>query len=332
MFRAATSRLPALSQARAAAHNRFASTLVLIDHNNGALNPAVKNTITAASKLGGDVTAFIAGGDDAVVQQVASLQGVTKVLVANGDFAGQLPESVAPAILKMQAANNYTHIMSPASAVGKNVLPRVAAKLDVAMLSDITAVESEDTFERPIYAGNAIARVKSNDSVKVITVRGTSFDEAADGNSAATETVDVAQEQSLSSFKSQELTKSDRPALGDAAKVVSGGRALKSSDNFELIYKLADAMGAGVGASRAAVDAGYVPNDMQVGQTGKIVAPELYVAVGISGAIQHLAGMKDSKTIVCINKDPEAPIFQVSDYGLEADLFKAVPEMTEKLG
>ncbi|EDQ93087.1 uncharacterized protein MONBRDRAFT_21090 [Monosiga brevicollis MX1] len=287
------------------ARSRLASTLVYVDHNNGALNPAVRSAINAASKLGGDVTALVAGGDDA---------------------------SVAPVILKAQEANKYTHILAAASSVGKNVMPRVAAKLDVSMVSDVTGISSEDTFERPIYAGNAMASVKSSDAVKILTIRPTAFDEAAaEGGSATTEAFEVDATQDLATFKGQELTKSDRPQLADASRVVSGGRALKSSENFSIIYDLADAMGAAVGASRAAVDAGYVPNDLQVGQTGKIVAPELYLAVGISGAIQHIAGMKDSKTIACINKDAEAPIFQISDYGLEADLFKAVPEMTEKL-
>jgi electron transfer flavoprotein alpha subunit len=333
MLRRAVSRFP-LQQARfMAAQQRFASSLVLVDHADGKVNPGVRNTITAAQQIGGDITALVAGGDDAVVNSVMAIPGVSKVLVAGGNFAGLLPESVAPLLLQAQEKHSFSHILAPASAVGKNVLPRLAAKLDVNMVSEITAVESEDTFQRPVYAGNAIARVKSSDKVKVITVRTTSFDEAAaEGGSAAREDVDAgAGEQSVSSFVGQELTKSDRPQLGDASRVVAGGRALKSSENFALIYDLADAMGAAVGASRAAVDAGYVPNDLQVGQTGKIVAPELYIAIGISGAIQHLAGMKDSKTIVCINKDPEAPIFQVSDYGLEADLFKAVPEMTQLL-
>lgn len=314
------------------ARSRLASTLVYVDHNNGALNPAVRSAINAASKLGGDVTALVAGGDDAVVASVASIAGVNKVLVAGGSFEGHLPESVAPVILKAQEANKYTHILAAASSVGKNVMPRVAAKLDVSMVSDVTGISSEDTFERPIYAGNAMASVKSSDAVKILTIRPTAFDEAAaEGGSATTEAFEVDATQDLATFKGQELTKSDRPQLADASRVVSGGRALKSSENFSIIYDLADAMGAAVGASRAAVDAGYVPNDLQVGQTGKIVAPELYLAVGISGAIQHIAGMKDSKTIACINKDAEAPIFQISDYGLEADLFKAVPEMTEKL-
>lgn len=261
------------------------------------------------------------------------MNGVTKVLVAEGDaFSGFTPESITPLIVSAQNQFKFTHIIAGATAFGKNLLPRVAAKLDVSPISDVIGITSEDTFIRTIYAGNAVLTVKSKDSVKIITVRGTSFEPTTDGGSATIEKAPEGDYKTdLTSFVGQELTKSDRPELTSAKIIISGGRGLKSGDNFKLLYTLADKMGAAVGASRAAVDSGFVPNDLQIGQTGKIVAPELYVAVGISGAIQHLAGMKDSKTIVAINKDPEAPIFQVADYGLVADLFKAVPEMTEKL-
>ncbi|XP_033824263.1 electron transfer flavoprotein subunit alpha, mitochondrial [Periophthalmus magnuspinnatus] len=313
---------------------RFQSTLVVAEHNNEKLTPITLNAITAAGKLGGEVSCLVAGTDCAkVAEELSKVQGVKKVLVAQHDcYKGGLPEELTPLVLATQKQFNFTHICAGASAFGKNLLPRVAAKLDVAPISDIIEIKTPDTFVRTIYAGNAVSTVKCNDPVKVFTVRGTSFEAAAtDGGSAASETVATAPAVGVSEWLEQNLTKSDRPELTSAKVVVSGGRGLKSGENFKLLYDLADKLNAAVGASRAAVDAGYVPNDMQVGQTGKIVAPELYIAVGISGAIQHLAGMKDSKTIVAINKDPEAPIFQVADYGLVADLFKAVPEMTEAL-
>lgn len=335
MLRTAVSRASA-SLTRASANyttTRSASTLVLIEHDNETVNSDSYSAVAAASQIGGDVTALVAGsGCTNAAAEAAKIAGVSKVLIADhAAFAGGLPEALAPAVLATQSALNFSHIFAPSSAFGKNVIPRVAAKLDVDVVSDITAVKDEKTFERLIYAGNAVQTVKTDDSVVIASVRSTCFDAPAATGEAATETVSEGSDQTKSVFISQELSKSDRPALGGAARVVAGGRALKSSENFEILYSLADKMGAAVGASRAAVDAGYVPNDMQIGQTGKVVAPELYVAVGISGAIQHLAGMKDSKTIVCINKDADAPIFQVSDYGLVADLFNAVPEMTEKI-
>jgi len=314
---------------------RFQSTLVVAEHNNGVLTPITLNTITAANKLGGEVSCLVAGADcGKVVEEICKVPGVNKVLVAQNDsYKGGLPEELTPLILATQQQFNFTHICAGASAFGKNLLPRVAAKLDVAPISDIIEIKSPDTFVRTIYAGNALSTVKCNESVKVFTVRGTSFEAAVvEGGSAASEEVAASSAVGMSEWLEQTLSKSDRPDLTSAKVVVSGGRGLKSGDNFKLLYDLADKMNAAVGASRAAVDAGYVANDLQVGQTGKIVAPELYIAVGISGAIQHLAGMKDSKTIVAINKDPEAPIFQVADLGLVADLFKAVPEMTEALG
>nr|XP_057932205.1 electron transfer flavoprotein subunit alpha, mitochondrial [Doryrhamphus excisus] len=313
---------------------RFQGTLVVAEHNNEKLTPITLNAITAASKLGGEVSCLVAGTNCAkVVEEISKVNGVKKVLVVQNDsYKGALPEELTPLILATQKQFSFTHICAGASAFGKNLLPRVAAKLDVAPISDIIEIKSPDTFVRAIYAGNALSTVKCNDPVKVFTVRGTSFEAAStEGGSAATENVTASSAVGVSEWVEQNLTKSDRPELTSAKVVVSGGRGLKSGDNFKLLYDLADKMNAAVGASRAAVDAGYVPNDMQVGQTGKIVAPEVYIAVGISGAIQHLAGMKDSKTIVAINKDPEAPIFQVADYGLVADLFKAVPEMTEAL-
>lgn len=314
--------------------HRCQSTLVVAEHNNDKLTPITLNAITAASKVGGEVSCLVAGTDCAkVAEEISKVHGVKKVLVAQNDcYKGGLPEELTPLILATQKQFNFTHICAGASAFGKNLLPRVAAKLDVAPVSDIIEIQGPDTFVRTIYAGNAVSTVKCNEPVKIFTVRGTSFEAAAtEGGSAASETVDASSSVGVSEWLEQNLTKSDRPELTSAKVVVSGGRGLKSGDNFKLLYDLADKLNAAVGASRAAVDAGYVPNDMQVGQTGKIVAPELYIAVGISGAIQHLAGMKDSKTIVAINKDPEAPIFQVADYGLVADLFKAVPEMTETL-
>jgi len=307
------------------------SVLVLADHDNAALKPATLNAVSAGAALG-DVTVLVAGeGCRAVADEAAKVAGVAKVLVADAaPYAHPLAENLAPLIAGL--ASGYTHLLAPATTTGKNVMPRVAGLLDVAMLSDISGVEGPDTFVRPIYAGNAMATVQSADAIKVITVRATSFEAAAaEGGSAAVEEVAAADESGLSSFVGQELTKSERPELTSARVVVSGGRGVGSAEDFALIDALADKLGAGVGASRAAVDAGYVPNDYQVGQTGKVVAPELYIAVGISGAIQHLAGMKDSKVIVAINKDEEAPIFQVADYGLVADLFQAVPELTSAL-
>ncbi|KAJ8412915.1 hypothetical protein AAFF_G00104970 [Aldrovandia affinis] len=313
---------------------RFQSTLVVAEHSNDKLSPITLSAITAAHKLGGEVSCLVAGTScTKVAEEISKVQGVKQVYVAEHDaYKGSLPEELTPLILATQQQFNFTHICAGASAFGKNLLPRVAAKLDVAPISDIIEIKSPDTFVRTIYAGNALCTVRCNENVKVFTVRGTSFEPAPpEGGSAAAEQVSPSDPVGVSEWLEQNLTKSDRPELTGAKTVVSGGRGLKSGDNFKLLYDLAEKMNAAVGASRAAVDAGYVPNDMQVGQTGKIVAPELYIAVGISGAIQHLAGMKDSKTIVAINKDPEAPIFQVADFGLVADLFKAVPEMTEAL-
>ncbi|XP_025064184.1 electron transfer flavoprotein subunit alpha, mitochondrial isoform X3 [Alligator sinensis] len=314
---------------------RFQSTLVIAEHTNESLTPITLNAITAAKCLGGEVSCLVAGTNcDKVAQELSKVQGVAKVLVAHHDvYKGFLPEELTSLILATQKQFNYTHICAGASAFGKNLLPRVAAKLDVAPVSDIIDIKSPDTFVRTIYAGNAVCTVKCDEKVKVFSVRGTSFEAApVTGGSASLEKAVMAPAPvGQSEWLEQKLTKSDRPELTSAKVVVSGGRGLKSGENFKLLYDLADQLHAAVGASRAAVDAGFVPNDMQVGQTGKIVAPELYIAVGISGAIQHLAGMKDSKTIVAINKDPEAPIFQVADYGLVADLFKVVPELTEAL-
>ncbi|KLO60883.1 electron transfer flavoprotein subunit beta, partial [Delftia tsuruhatensis] len=291
------------------------------------------NTVTAALACGGDVHVLVAGENaGAAAQAAAQIAGVAKVIHADGaSLKDGLAENIAAQVLAI--ASNYSHILFPATASGKNAAPRVAAKLDVAQISDITKVDSADTFERPIYAGNAIATVQSSDKIKVITVRGTGFDAAATtGGSAQVEQLAAAGDSGKSSFVGREVTKSDRPELTAAKIIVSGGRALGSSEKFnEVMTPLADKLGAAIGASRAAVDAGYAPNDLQVGQTGKIVAPQLYIAAGISGAIQHLAGMKDSKVIVAINKDPEAPIFSVADYGLEADLFQAVPELVQSL-
>ena len=309
------------------------TVLVIAEHDNASLKAATLNTVTAALACGGDVHVLVAGeGAQAAAQAASQIAGVAKVLHADGaSLKDGLAENLAAQVL--QIAGNYSHILFPATASGKNVAPRVAAKLDVAQISDITKVISADTFERPIYAGNAIATVQSADSVKVITVRGTGFDAApATGGSAAVEATAAVADAGKSSFAGREVTKSDRPELTAAKIIVSGGRALGSSEKFnEVMTPLADKLGAAIGASRAAVDAGYAPNDWQVGQTGKIVAPQLYVAAGISGAIQHLAGMKDSKVIVAINKDPEAPIFSVADYGLEADLFVAIPELVRAL-
>ncbi|QJQ10630.1 electron transfer flavoprotein subunit alpha [Pseudomonas putida] len=310
--------------------------LVVAEYEAGAVAPATLNTVAAAAKIGGDVHVLVAGQNlGGVAESAAKIAGVAKVLVAdNAAYAHVLPENVAPlivALVEQGGANGYSHVLAPATTNGKNILPRVAALLDVDQISEIISVESADTFKRPIYAGNAIATVQSSAAVKVITVRTTGFDAvAAEGGSAAVEAVGAAHNAGISAFVGEELAKSDRPELTAAKIVVSGGRGMGNGDNFKHLYSLADKLGAAVGASRAAVDAGFVPNDMQVGQTGKIVAPQLYIAVGISGAIQHLAGMKDSKVIVAINKDEEAPIFQVADYGLVADLFEAVPEL-EKL-
>ncbi len=310
------------------------TALVIAEHDNQSIKAATLNTVTAAAQCGGDVHVLVAGaGCGAAAQAAAQIAGVTKVLVADApQFADGLAENVAEQALAV--AGNYSHILAPATAYGKNILPRVAAKLDVAQLSDITKVDSPDTFERPIYAGNAIATVQSADKVKVITVRGTAFDAAAaTGGSAATENLTAVADAGISQFVSREVTKSDRPELTAAKIIVSGGRGVGSGENYtKVLTPLADKLGAALGASRAAVDAGFVPNDYQVGQTGKIVAPQLYIAVGISGAIQHLAGMKDSKVIVAINKDPEAPIFQVADYGLVGDLNTVVPELVSALG
>jgi electron transfer flavoprotein alpha subunit len=309
------------------------TSLVIAEHDNASIKGATLNTVTAAAAIGGDVHVLVAGHNaGAAAAAAAQIAGVSKVIHADGaSLHDGLAENVAAQVLAI--ASNYSHILFPATANGKNVAPRVAAKLDVGQISDITKVDSADTFERPIYAGNAIATVQSSDAVKVITVRTTGFDAAAaSGGSAAVETVAAAADSGKSSFVGREVTKSDRPELTAAKIIVSGGRALGSSEKFnEVMTPLADKLGAALGASRAAVDAGYAPNDWQVGQTGKIVAPQLYVACGISGAIQHLAGMKDSKVIVAINKDPEAPIFSVADFGLEADLFTAVPELVSAL-
>jgi electron transfer flavoprotein alpha subunit len=311
----------------------LANVLVVAEHDHGTLKPATLNTVTAALACGGDVHVLIAGQNAAgAAKAAAQITGVAKVLHADAaSLAEQLAENVAAQILTI--ANTYSHVLFPATAHGKNVAPRVAALLDVAQISDATKIVSADTFERPIYAGNAVATVQSSDPIKVITVRTTGFDPAAaTGGSAAIETLPAVADSGLSSFVGAEIAKLDRPELTAAKIIVSGGRAMGSSDKFnEVLTPLADKLGAALGASRAAVDAGYAPNDWQVGQTGKIVAPQLYIACGISGAIQHLAGMKDSKVIVAINKDPEAPIFSVADYGLEADLFSAVPELVKAL-
>ncbi|QEY63076.1 electron transfer flavoprotein subunit alpha/FixB family protein [Metapseudomonas lalkuanensis] len=308
------------------------AVLVIAEHQGGTLAAATLNTVTAAQQIDGEVVVLVAGqGVSAVAEAVARVAGVSKVLVADhAAYAHQLPENVAPLVTSI--ASDFSHVLAPATTNGKNYLPRVAALLDVDQISEIIAVESADTFKRPIYAGNAIATVQSSAAVKVITVRTTGFDAAAaEGGSAAVEAVGSVSDAGTSAFVGEELAKSDRPELTAAKIVVSGGRGMQNGDNFKHLYALADKLGAAVGASRAAVDAGFVPNDMQVGQTGKIVAPQLYIAVGISGAIQHLAGMKDSKVIVAINKDEEAPIFQVADYGLVGDLFELVPQLQAAL-
>ena len=311
------------------------TTLVIAEHDNASLKPATLNAVTAAAKIGGDIHVLIAGsGAQAAADAAAQVAGVTKVLLADAPaFAEGLAENVAEQVLAVAGGNQYSHLLFTATAYGKNIAPRVAAKLDVAQVSDIIAVESPDTFQRPIYAGNAIATVQSADPVKVITVRTTAFDgAAATGGSGTVETLSAVGDAGKAAFVGREVAKSDRPELTAAKAVVSGGRGMGNADNFKLLEPLADKLGAAMGASRAAVDAGYAPNDWQVGQTGKIVAPSLYIAVGISGAIQHLAGMKDSKTIVAINKDPEAPIFSVADYGIVGDLFEIVPQLVKELG
>ncbi|KAE8209208.1 hypothetical protein CF327_g6781 [Tilletia walkeri] len=339
-------RLPSASRtsAAAAASRLFstssaanAQTLVYLEHKNGELNKASLAAVTAAGKLGGDVDGLIVGDGadaDAAAKAASGVAGLKKILVSkSASLKYQLAEPLAPLLKEIVTSKSYTHLLAGHTATGKDVVPRAAALLDVAQVSDIIEIHGEDTFKRPIYAGNALATVKSSDKVKVVTVRATAFEAAAtEGGSATTEDVSAGEAPTPSEWIEEKLSKSDRPELGGAARVVSGGRALKSAENFEkYIEPLADVLGAAVGASRAAVDSGYADNALQVGQTGKIVAPELYVAIGISGAIQHLAGMKDSKTIVAINKDPEAPIFQVADLGLVADLYDAVPELTEKL-
>ena len=306
--------------------------LVVAEHSNGILGAATLNTIAAALQIGGEITVLVAGSDvGGVAEAVAQVAGVNKVLVAdNAAYAHQLPENIAPLVVSL--AHAYSHVLAPATTQGKNYLPRVAALMDVDQISEIIEVLGPDTFKRPIYAGNAIATVQSSAPVKVLTVRATGFDAAsAVGGKASVEVLGSVFDAQTSAFVGDALAKSDRPELTAAKIVVSGGRGMQNGDNFSLLYTLADKLGAAVGASRAAVDAGFVPNDMQVGQTGKIVAPQLYIAVGISGAIQHLAGMKDSKVIVAINKDEEAPIFQVADYGLVGDLFELVPQLQAAL-
>lgn len=305
--------------------------LVIAEHDNSSLKSATLNTVTAALQLCSDVVVLVAGYEcTEAATQAATITGVSKVLCADAVcYTHQLAENVAPLVAEL--ATNYSHVLAPATTSGKNFMPCVGALLDVQPISDVIRIDAEDTFARPIYAGNVIALVKSLDSIKVLTIRSTAFDPAPVGGSASVEAIASEHSSDLSSFENEELAVSDRPELTSAKVVVSGGRGLQNGDNFQMLYDLADKMGAAVGASRAAVDAGFVPNDMQVGQTGKIVAPDLYVAVGISGAIQHLAGMKESKVIVAINKDEDAPIFQVADYGLVADLFDAIPEMDKAL-
>lgn len=319
---------------RQCAH-RNASTLVLADHANSALAPSTLHTVAAAQALGGEISVLVSGNGSAeAAAEAAQIDGVSRVLVANSDaLASNLSENLAQLMQGLQGKESFTHILGSTSAVSKGAMPRLAALLDVAAITDVTGVESEDTFVRPTYAGNAICKVQSSDSVKVLSVRSTAFEPAAAGGGSAgvSEADGSGSDAGLSSWVSETLTKSERPELGSAKVVVSGGRGLASKENFDLMYTLADKLSGAVGASRAAVDAGYAPNDMQVGQTGKVVAPDLYVAVGISGAIQHLAGMKDSKVIVAINKDPEAPIFEVADYGLVGDLFNEVPTLTDSV-
>ena len=311
------------------------SILVIADHDNQALKGATRNTIAAASRIGGDISVLVAGaGCQAVAQAAAAVAGVGKVLLADAPhYKDGLPESLAAFVVALAGGGQYTHILASATAFGKTVAPRIAALLDVAQISEIISVQSPDTFVRPIYAGNAFATVQSKDRIKVITVRATGFDAAAaTGGSGKVETIAAGPDSGLSALVGRELSKSDRPELTAAKVIVSGGRGMGSSEAFKVLEPLADKLGAAMGASRAAVDAGFVPNNWQVGQTGKIVAPELYIAVGISGAIQHLAGMKDSRVIVAINKDEEAPIFSVADYGIVGDLFQIVPELVKELG
>jgi electron transfer flavoprotein alpha subunit len=306
--------------------------LLIADHTNASLKGGTLNAVTAAQKIGGDIHVLVAGQDaKGAADAAAQIPGIAKVLLADSaEYAHALAENLAPLIAGL--AKNYSHVVATSSTTAKNVMPRVAALLDVQQLSDISAVENADTFQRPIYAGNALATYTSKDPIKVVTVRGASFDAApATGGSAPVETVTATGESGLSSFLGQELSKSERPELTAAKIVISGGRGMQNGENFKMLEEVADKLGAAVGASRAAVDSGFVPNDYQVGQTGKVVAPELYIAVGISGAIQHLAGMKDSKVIVAINKDGEAPIFQVADYGLVGDLFQLVPEFSKEI-
>jgi len=314
---------------------RYASTLVVAEHADGKLGEATLSVVTAAKAVGGDVSVLVAGsGAKDVAAQVANVDGVSAVLAADdASYDHAVAENVTGLVEAIQGSKSYSHIFFAATNVGKNIAPRLGAKLDVAPLAEVIEVLGEDTFKRPMYAGNAIATVKSNDAVKIATIRPTNFDKAAtEGGSAAIEDASGPGSAGKTEWVEDEVVKSDRPELTAAPIVVAGGRGMKNGENFGMLYDLADKLGGGaVGASRAAVDAGFVPNELQIGQTGKVVAPDLYIAVGISGAIQHLAGMKDSKKIVCINKDAEAPIFQVSDIGLEADLFKAVPEMTEKI-
>ena len=308
------------------------SILVVAEHDNSSVKASTLVAIAAAQAIGGELDVLIAGsGCAAAGEAAAKIAGVAKVLVADNEaYAHDLAENIAA--LVVEVGTNYSHILTTTTASGKNYMPRVAALLDVAQISDISGVVSEDTFERPIYAGNAIATVQSGDSIKVLTVRGTAFDPvSAEGGSATIENLDIAKDEGLSSWDKEEIAEMERPELTAASIIISGGRGMQNGENFALLESVADKLGAAIGASRAAVDAGFVPNDMQVGQTGKIVAPQLYVAVGISGAIQHLAGMSDSKVIVAINKDEEAPIFQVADYGLVADLFEAVPQLEEEL-
>ena len=309
------------------------SVLVIAEHENSTLKSATLNTISAAKMLPGDIHVLVAGKDcKGAAEDASKVDGVTKVLLADHDgYDHAIAENIGKLVAEI--ASDYAHILAPSTTTGKNIIPRAAALLDVQPLSDVMSIESEDTFIRPIYAGNVLARVKSNDAIKIMTVRGTAFDAAPQQDAGCSiEAIGHEFSDDRISFVNEELAQSDRPELTDASIVISGGRGLKNGDNFSMLYELADKLGAAVGASRAAVDAGYVPNDMQVGQTGKIVAPDLYIAVGISGAIQHLAGMKDSKVIVAINNDEDAPIFQVADYGLVADLFDAVPELNNQLG
>ena len=309
------------------------SILVFCDHDNGQFGTATLNAVNAAQQIGGDIHLLVAGDTSgSITEQAATVAGVAKVLVADGaEYAHGLAENLAPLICDL--ASQYSHILAPATTTGKNIMPRVAALLDVMQISDIIKVDDANTFQRPIYAGNALSTVRSDEAIKIITVRSTAFDAAAaEGGSAAIETITNNGDLGLSSYVKSELSSSERPELTAAPIVISGGRGMQDGANFAMLEKVADKLGAAVGASRAAVDAGFVPNDYQVGQTGKVVAPDLYVAVGISGAIQHLAGMKDSKVIVAINKDDEAPIFQVADFGLVADLFDAVPELEKELG